>query len=198
MRCQFQQLIGQPLARGATVARPAGPRSLICGGRSRAGFTLVEVVMAVAIVALVFGGIISAYIQTGLRLQWTGYSLAAESLAIETIEQARSSVWDPAQTPPVNEVTNLNLLSISYNSASQTWSGYCTGILSVPYESTNYVVATNYVTVQMVNVGGVANVQEQVVQVKTVWPFVIRASNLLFTNTVSTIIAPDNRAASTF
>jgi prepilin-type N-terminal cleavage/methylation domain-containing protein len=170
--------------------------SLMRRVRKKAGFTLVEVVMAIAIVALVFAGIINAYIQSGLRLEWTGYSLAAQSLAIETIEQARSCVWDPAETPPVNEVTNLNLMGMSFNTNSLTWSGYSTNILDVPYESSNYVVATNLVSITTVNIS--SNAQVEVVTVQTVWPFFIRAQNLFFTNTVATIISPDNRAPSTF
>jgi hypothetical protein len=161
-------------------------------------FTILEIAISSAIVVMVFAGIIKAYVQSGQRLEWTGYSLAAEALAIQTIEQARATVWDPAQTPPLNELTNLNLMGVSYNSSSLTLTGFTTNILDVPYESTNYVMATNLVTIQMLNVNGNTNVQEQVVTVQTVWPFYIRASNLFFTNTVSTIISPDNRAPQTF
>ena len=161
-------------------------------------FTLLEVVISSAIVVMVFAGIIKAYVQSGQRLEWTGYSLAAEALAMQTIEQARATVWDPAQTPPLNELTNLNLMGMSYNSSSLTLTGFTTNILDVPYESTNYVMATNFVTIQMLNINGNTNVQEQVVTVQTVWPFVVRSSNLCFTNTVSTIVSPDNRAPSSF
>lgn len=180
------------------VATPnRGSLGLRCRCNS-AGFTLLEVVISAAIVVLVFGGIIEAYVQSGQRLEWTGYSLAAQALAMQTIEQARATVWDPAQTPPVNELTNLNLMGYSYNSSTLTLTGYSTNILDVPYESTNYVVATNFVSIQIVNINGNSNLQEQVVQVQTVWPFTIRASNLCFTNTVTTIISPDNRAPQTF
>ena len=180
-------------------------QGLAAAGRKRKGFTLVEVVISVAIVALVFAGIINAYIQSGLRLEWTGYSLAAQSLSIETIEQARSCVWDPAQTPPVNEITNLNLMGMHYvtTTSNSYWAGYSTNILDIPVPSqSSFVIATNYVTITMISVGSSSttytNVQAEVVQVQTVWPFFIRAQNLYFTNTMCTIIAPDNRAASTF
>jgi hypothetical protein len=173
-----------------------------CGPHNRrrktGAFTLVEVVIAAAIVAMVFGGIITAYNQSGSRLEWTGYSLAAEALGIQTLEQARAAVWDPAQTPPVNQLSSLRLFGTNYNSGSQTWSGYMTNILDVPYSSTNYIMATNYVSIQTVGVGGSTNIQIQVIRVDTVWPFSIRNKNLRFTNTISTIIAPDNRSASTF
>ena len=156
--------------------------------------TLGEVLIATAIVALVFGGIIVSYIQSGMRVQWSGYTLAAQSLANEVLEQARSASWDPTQTPPVNNLTNMNLLSPSYNAATLTYSGYSTAILDVPYASTNYILATNYVTLQRINVNGSANVQLQFLRVDTVWPFSLRQTNLYFTNTVCTMIAPDNRA----
>src|ERR1700744_1364741 len=118
MRCKPKQSVSrwlcQPLPRG----------------KSTPGFTLVEVVISVAIVAVVFGGIIASYIQSGLRLQWAGYSLAAQSLAIQSVEQAKSAVWDPAQTPQVNQLYQMNLLGIVSNSTS--WSGYSTNILDVP------------------------------------------------------------------
>ncbi len=165
-------------------------------GKSTSGLTLVEVVVSVAIVAVVFGGTLKAYIQSGLRLQWTGYSLAAQSLALETIEQARSAVWDPAQTPAVSQIYQLNLMGVVSNSTS--WSGYSTNILDIPYSSTNYITATNYVTVQTLTVSIYTGVQVQMVRVDTVWPFYIRKQNLYFTNTACTMIAPDNRDASTF
>ena len=51
-----------------------------------AGFTLIEVVISTAIVAVVFGGIMTSYIQSGMRVQWSGYSLAAQGLAIQQMK----------------------------------------------------------------------------------------------------------------
>ena len=162
------------------------------GGRGRVAFTLVEVTIASAILGLVFAGIINCYIQSGLRVQWAGYSLAAQSLASTVLEQVRSASWDPAQATPVNNMTNLNLTGASYDSTTRTYTGYSLGILDVPYSNTNFTMATNFVTVQMISVGGVAQVQMQFIRVDTVWPFGLR-KNAIFTNTVSTMIAPDDR-----
>jgi len=125
--------------------------------------------------------------------------MAAQSLAQETIEQARSSVWDPAEYPPLNEVTNLNLIpsSISFNATTLTWTGFTTNILDVPYAGTNYTVATNFVTVQLVYFNGYTNVMGQFIRVDCVWPFNYRATPRCFTNTVATMIAPDNRDPNT-
>jgi prepilin-type N-terminal cleavage/methylation domain-containing protein len=203
MRFQLKHSTGCPGQGASTDALPACFDRVPTGGRKEKGFTLVEVVIAMAVVALVFAGIINAYVQSGLRLEWTGYSLAAQSLAIETMEQARSTVWDPTQVPPVNEITNLNLAGTSFtitSPTSWTWTGHSTNILDVPYGSNtvDYIVATNYVTVQMTNVNTYTNVQIELVQVQTVWPFFIRKQNLYFTNTICSFIAPDNRASSSF
>lgn len=150
-------------------------------------------VVAAAIIALVYGTILCGYIQSGLRAQWSGYSLAAQSLSIEQIQQARSAMWDPAIGK--NEVTNLNLTSLSYTSSNKTWSGFTTAILDVPYASTNFVIATNYVTVQMISLNNQTNplIQMQMIRCDTVWPFFYRSLNTYFTNTTATLIGPDNR-----
>ena len=187
----------QPAVRREFRRSSVGTTGALAPARSRRaskGFTLIEVVVATAIVGLVFGGVINCYIQSGLRVQWTGYSQAAQSLAGAVIEQAKASSWDPAQTPPVNNLTNLNLSAASYNSATATYTGYKTAILDVPYSGTNYTLATNFVTVQMISgVGGQSQVQIQFIRVDTVWPFYTRGKNLLFTNTVATMLAPDDR-----
>ena len=76
-----------------------------------------------------------------------------------------------------------------------TFTGYSTGVLDLPYSTTNYVMATNFVTVQMITgVGGNSQVQMQFVEVQTVWPFFLRSKNLFFTNTVATMMGPDDRS----
>src|SRR5262249_6001478 len=71
--------------------------------RSVAAFTLAEVVVCLAIVALLFGGIITGYMQGAYRAEWAGYNLAAQSLAMQQIEQAKSAKW----AKDVNEFTNI-------------------------------------------------------------------------------------------
>ncbi len=162
--------------------------------RQTEGFTLVELVIAVAIAALLFGGILKSYIQTGTRIQWTGYSLAAGAQASEVIEQAKAATWDPSQATPVNQLINLSLSGASYNAATKTYTGYSVGTLDVPYTTTNTLYATNFITVQMINVDANPNVVCQFIRVDTVWPFGKRYC----TNTVCTIVAPDNASNGTF
>jgi prepilin-type N-terminal cleavage/methylation domain-containing protein len=161
--------------------------------RTFRGFTLVEVVVSLAIITLVFSGILTAYIQSSRSAEWAGYSLAAQAIGIQQIEQARSGVWDYSISK--NELTNLNLLSWSYNTTTRVGTGYTTSVLDVPISGTNVVVVTNFVTVKTLNLTGFTNVQVQMVAVDTVWPFFTRSGTRLFTNRTASYFGPDNRDA---
>lgn len=172
---------------------PGRPESLA------AGFTLAEVVISIAVTGLVFAGILSGYVQSARNAEWTGYSLAAQALAVQQIEQARSAVWDYSTGNGRNELTNLNLLNPQYDSGTKTRRGYSWSTLDLPYSGTNVVRATNYVTVRMFYFNNNANppVQLQMLQVDTVWPFTVGTAPKYFTNTVATYFAPDNRDPNT-
>jgi type II secretory pathway pseudopilin PulG len=146
-------------------------------------FTLAEVVISIAVTGLVFTGILTGYVQSARRAEWSGYSLAAQALAIQQLEQGRSAVWDFSTGNTRN------------NSGTKTATGYSWGILDLPYSGTNVVRATNFVTVRMFYFNNVANppVQLQMMQVDTVWPFTVGTVRKYFTNTVATYFAPDNR-----
>jgi len=119
--------------------------------------------------------------------------MAAQALAIQQLEQARSGVWEPSGTR--NELTNLNLISRVYTASTKTMRGYSISVLDVPISGSNAVTATNFVTVRMVNLNGTTNpaVLVQMVQVDTVWPFQAFGKNQIFTNTLATYVAPDDR-----
>lgn len=161
--------------------------------------TLVEVVVSAAIVALVFGAILNGYIYTAKKVEWTGYSLAAQSAGAQVVEQARSAVWDIARG--VNQLTNMALLSSNWNGSTTTYSGYTTNILDVPISGNNVVVATNYVSIQQFNLSGNTNVQKfiQFIRVDTVWRFTGWGNSSIryYTNSMGSYIAPDNRDPAT-
>jgi prepilin-type N-terminal cleavage/methylation domain-containing protein len=157
-----------------------------------AGFTLIEVLIATAILGLILGGTINCFNQTGIRLEWTSYSQAAQSQAAGTLETAMAATWDAAQAGQVNNLTNLNLLSATYDSSTRTYKGYTLDYLDLAYCNTNMVPVTNYVTVQMIYASGNTNLPLQHIQVDTVWPFLLKKPTQYFTNTVATIIAPDS------
>jgi prepilin-type N-terminal cleavage/methylation domain-containing protein len=144
---------------------------------SKRGFTLVEVVMCIAVVTLIFGGIITGYVQTGYRAEWSGYSLAAQALAIQQLEQARAAKWDTLDQPVADEITNI------FRVTSTT--------LDLPISGTNAVWATNYCTVSLIAISTNPAVSVYMVKVDTVWPFLRKGLNQYFTNTVAAYYAPD-------
>jgi len=162
-------------------------------------FTLIEVLTAIVIAVMVFGGMILAYNEAALRAQWSGYQLAAQGLAIEQVEQCRSALWDPAQ--PTNQLltlaTNYLINGMWTSNAGGTgnpgWVGYMTNTLNMPYSQTNSVLATNYFTLTTNIISYNANIQYMVVRVDTVWPFSwTTRGTKYFTNTVVNYYAPDS------
>jgi len=157
-----------------------------------------EVLIAFVIVAVAFGTIVGGYMSGATKAQWSGYSLAAQTMASHTLEQTRSAKFDCSSTNGM-EITNMTLFSKSLVVSSTNWimTGYTTNILDVPWSSTNYVMATNFISVRLLFANGVTNpwVQMQMVRVDTVWPFTGwgKLAFRTYTNTVCTMLAPDNR-----
>jgi len=179
--------------------KPLGEDQPKQGRKREAGLTLVEVVVSVAIVALVFGAILNGYISTAKKIEWTGYSQAAQSLGMQAVEQARAATWDIAMGK--NQLTNITLLSSSWNQSTLTYSGFTTNVLDVPIKGTNTVMATNFITIQQLNISSSTNVQIllQIMRVDTVWPFTGWGNNSIryYTNSIGTYCAPDNRDPAT-
>src|SRR5207244_11397629 len=75
-------------------------------------FRLLEGVMAIAIVAFDFAGIISCYTIPAQRAEWTGQSFAAQSLASQGAEQVRAAKWDPQAWPVVDELPPTNFFTV--------------------------------------------------------------------------------------
>jgi len=175
--------------------------------RGERGFSLAEVVIAMGILALVFAGIIRGNIQAAKRAEWSGYSLAATALSVQQLERCRSALWDNGVFPAVNQLATLtNLVNWQTytppaNGASYVVGrGYYWADLDLPISGTNWVRATNYVTVSMVNLNNSTNppVKVQMVQVDTVWPFQYFGGLQYFTNTAATYVSPDDRSPGTF
>lgn len=99
----------------------------------RAGFTLAEVVVALSIAGLSFAVVVSGYLTSADQAEWSGYSLAAQSLALQAAEQARAARWDPLTWPPIDDlgVTNYS----QFDRLDVTASG-------TPIYATNYVTVT--------------------------------------------------------
>ena len=145
-----------------------GWRSRSRNGRD--GFTLTEVVVSLGLIVLLGGGILRGYIQGARMADWQAHSLAAQSLAMQRIEQARAAKWDRSAYPPIDQLVSSNF-PVSANT------------LDVPVAGTNVNYATNFTIIAEVS----SNPPLRSILVDCVWQFRGR----LFTNAVITYRSPD-------
>jgi hypothetical protein len=131
----------------------------------------VEVIISLGIATLTISGSINGYLLSAYRAEWSAYSLAAHSLAMQRLEQVRAAKWDTAAYPAVDQVVPNNFRPL-------------TNILDVPVSGSNIVYATSYTTVTNIS----ANPPMKLIRVDTVWSFMNRGT---FTNTVTSYRAPD-------
>ena len=138
------------------------------------GFTLVEVVIAVFISTIVFATVVYAYIGANDRSEWSAYSFAAQSLAMESVEQARSAQWVPETWPALDDLGVTNYTQ--------------TNILDIPLSGPP-VFATNYVSITTVT--NSPDIRQ--LRADCVWSFVTRYHGAAgpFTNTAVTFRAAD-------
>lgn len=134
-----------------------------CG---RCAFTLAEVVISTGIAALTIGGIVYGYVMSAQRSELASYALAAQSLAMQRLEQSRACKWDPMALPPVDELVASNFQVE-------------TNILDIPISRTNMVYATNFTTITTLS----TNPPLKMIRVDCTWSFMSRR---VFTNTVVT------------
>ena len=137
------------------------------------GFTLAEVVVSVAILASMMTGLIYGYIQINYRAEFSSMSLAAQSLAAQSVEQARAAKWDiHSQTPGIGPGQSDELPPTNYTQI------FTNGLL-VPATGKG-VTVTNYVSVTNAYI----NPQVRELRADCVWraPF----SGKWFTNSMIT------------
>ena len=144
------------------------------------GFTLVEALVSMMVTGIMVTGVVAGYTQCMRQAEWSAYSLAAQSLAMQPIEQSRAAKWDPYAVPPVDQITNSPTASF----AGTTWTLLATNILDIPISGTNIVYATNRTSVRTIS----TTPPLKEISVETTWRFMNRG---VFTNTVVTYRAPD-------
>ncbi|HKS37126.1 MAG TPA: prepilin-type N-terminal cleavage/methylation domain-containing protein [Verrucomicrobiae bacterium] len=132
-------------------------------------FTLVEVVISVAILALCLAGIVYGYVLQARRAEWSAYSLAAQSLASQAIEQARSAQWDPQAWPVIDELPPTNYSTVEPLDVLRS---------GAPVGATNFVTVTDVST----------NPPLRQIRVACTWMFLDRGP---FTNFMIGLRAPD-------
>jgi prepilin-type N-terminal cleavage/methylation domain-containing protein len=80
-------------------------RAKRCG---QAGFTMVEVVIALAIAGVAVACLTSGYSFAVLTAEKSALSLAANSCMMARLEQTRCAKWDTASWPQVDELASAN------------------------------------------------------------------------------------------
>ena len=133
--------------------------------------TLMETLVSMMIVAIVVTATINGYILSTNRAEWSAQSLAAHSLAIQRIEQARAATWNTSGEDVVDEIIPANFPAI-------------TAVLDLPISGTNAVTATIYTRITSIS----ASPPLKMVRVDCVWPYRNRG---LFTNTLMTYRSPE-------
>ena len=140
--------------------------------------TLVEVMMAIIILAAVMGGIIEGYVQANRMAEYSSMSLAAQSTASQGLEQALAARWD-SQSGDTN---------IGYGHADElgTVTNYVMGtnVLDIPVSGAAIPV-TNLVTISTVSTA------PKVRQVRSDAIWVFPLTGVTYTNTTITLRAPD-------
>ena len=152
-----------------TSSRPS--TELLKQGRARAqrAFTLAEVAMAIT--AMSMAGVVAGYIFATRQAEWSAFSLAAQALATQRLEQTRAAQWEPRQ--PLDELVATNFPTVPTNR------------LDMPISGTNIAYATNFTTIT--DLKAVVGYPLKMIQVDCVWSFRQR----LYTNTIATYRAPD-------
>lgn len=135
------------------------------------GYTLVEVLVSMLIVGIMIAGLVAGFMQSHQQAELSAYNLAAQSLAMQPLEQARAAKWDPYANPPVDQIWNSNFPTTIH-------------VLDIPISGTNIVYATNRVDIR--SIGTTPPLKE--ISVVTTWKFMNRG---IFTNTAVTYRAPD-------
>ena len=144
-----------------------------------AAFTLMEVLISVTILAMVMAGIIFGFVQTNRFAEWSSMSLAAQSYALQGLEQVRGGKWDLQRSNPADDwpapsngtITNLPP-QIDY--------------MDVPVTGAPYSV-TNYISLKQIS----TSPQLRQVTSQCVWTF--PRTGQIYTNTVITYRAPDRQ-----
>jgi prepilin-type N-terminal cleavage/methylation domain-containing protein len=139
--------------------------------RGRAGMTLVEVVIALAITGLMVGGIVTGYIYCTTSAVKAELAQAANAKAMERIEEARSAQWDTSSWPVVDQLVATNFPDESVT-------------LDMPGTNTVGTSATIQTTISQISV----TPPIRRIRVDCIWQF--RGVELI-TNTIETIRAPD-------
>jgi hypothetical protein len=136
--------------------------------------TLAEVVVALAIVGLTVLSLVGGYIFSTVSTEKAGLSLAANTRALERLEDTHGAIWNVSGWPVVDQLVDTNFPP---KVVTIDLSGQGPGI----------TYGTNYTTITQVSLAP----QLRRVRVDCAWQFRSGPFSGLFTNTVETLRGPD-------
>lgn len=161
---------------------------LVSRAASSVAFTLVEVLVSLVILALVLAGVCYGYTQANRIAVWTSMSQAAQSYALEGMEQARAALWNrwdssagSDQLPAPTNLVQRDFMDIPMKGTP--WTSTTT---NYGYLQTNYVYITG---VTNCSSGPLTTNCLRQITSSVVWTFPRTGQS--FTNTVVTLRASD-------
>lgn len=162
--------------------------------------TIMEVAISISVAGIAIVGVVNGYVFTAKRAEWNAYSLAAQSLAMQQLEQTRAAKWDQLASPPVDElvasnfIDQVNILDIPVtgNALAGTLAAQfpkprtnCSTIINqATTNGITFVFATNYISIWSVT----TNPPLKGIRVDCVWSFMGRSTH---TNSIVTYRGPD-------
>jgi prepilin-type N-terminal cleavage/methylation domain-containing protein len=142
------------------------------GSQNRNAFSLIEIIISIAIFGIVVTGMTSAYISASRLGDWAFFSAAADSLAQQRMEQTQAATWDILATPPIDQLVSSNFPTFAQP-------------FNLPSDGVHMVYGTNKTTFITVS----TNPAVRMVRVDCVWRF--PSTTKLYTNTVVAYRSPD-------
>jgi hypothetical protein len=136
--------------------------------------TLAEVVVALAIAGLTTISLVGGYLSSTLAAEKSSLSLAANTRALERLEDTHAAVWNVSAWPAVDELVDTNFPAKLV-------------VLDLSGKGTGVTYGTNYTTITQVSLSP----QLRRIRIDCVWSFQNRQFSTLFTNTVETLRGPD-------
>ena len=131
---------------------------------------LAEVVVSIALAVTSLGALITGFVMCANDSKSSSYSFAAQSRALEAIEQVRAAKWDTVADPPIDMVVSTNFPKTTYT-------------LNVP-RCSKQTSCTNYVTISTISI----NPPLKKIRVDCVWSW---SNKKIYTNSVITYRGPD-------
>ena len=136
--------------------------------------TLAEVVVALALSALMVLGLVGGYISSMVAAEKSGLSLAANTRAVERLEDTHGAIWNVSGWPVVDQLAASNFPPKAV-------------VIDLSGQGANTTYGTNYTTITQVSV----TPPLRRIRVDCVWLFQSGKFSKLFTNTVETLRGPD-------